>query len=74
LEVCIDTWPGLHPYIEIEAPTEDLVLWIVKLFGLQISEGLYGGSESAYEKELWIPPTELVILPEITFENPPKKK
>lgn len=25
VEVCIDTWPGLRPYIEIEAPTEELV-------------------------------------------------
>lgn len=72
IEVCIDTWPGLRPYIEIEAPTEKQVIFMVEKFGLNFEEGLYGWSETAYEKELWIPVSELVTLSEITFANPPK--
>ncbi len=74
VEICIDTWPGLRPYIEIEAPTEKQVIFMVEKFWLHFEEGLYGWSEAAYEKELWIPISELVTLPEITFANPPKKR
>ncbi len=74
VEICIDTWPGLRPYIEIEAPTEKQVIFMVEKFWLHFEEGVYGWSEAAYEKELWIPVSELVTLSEITFENPPKKR
>lgn len=32
VEICIDTWPGLRPYIEIEAPTEKQVIFMVEKF------------------------------------------
>lgn len=38
VEVCIDTWPGLDPYIEIEAPTEKQVMFMVEKFGLNFEE------------------------------------
>lgn len=72
IEVCIDTWPWLNPYIEIEWPTEEQVKWMVEKLGFNLEEWLYGGSESVYEKELWIHPSVLVKIPEITFKNPPK--
>lgn len=74
VELCIDTWPGLSTYIEIEAPTEAQVITITKNLGFNFQEWLYGWSEVVYEKELWIAPSELVKLPEITFKNPPKSK
>lgn len=74
VEVCIDTWPWLSPYIEIEAPNESDVMNITDKLGFNFDEWLYGGTEVVYKKELWIDPSELVKIPEITFKNQPIKK
>ncbi len=71
VEVCIDTWPGLNPYIEIEGKDSDIVKTYVEKLWFNIKEWLYWGSEVVYEKELGIPVDILIKLPEITFDNPP---
>lgn len=72
IEACIDTWPWLMPYIEIEWPTEQEVIEIVNKLWFHIEDGMFGGTELVYEKELWIPQSILLKLPEITFNTPPK--
>ena len=72
IEVCIDTWPGLSPYIEIEGKDPDLVKAYVEKLWYNFNDWLYWGSEVVYEKELWIPIDMLIKLPKITFDNPPK--
>lgn len=74
VEVCIDTWPWLKPYIEIEGKSPDIVRVYTEKLGFDFSEGLFGGSEVVYEKELWIPSTVLTKLPIISFDNPPQYK
>lgn len=42
VEICIDTWPGLNTYIEIEAPMESQVIATINNLGFNFEEGLYG--------------------------------
>lgn len=72
IEVCIDTWPWLNPYIEIEWPTERSVREIVSELWLEWDEGIFWGSEVIYEKELGIPREVFIKIPVISFQNPPK--
>ena len=72
IEICIDTWPGLLPYIEIEGKNQEIVKKYVEKMWYDLHDWLFGGSEVVYEKELGIDPKILISLPEITFKNPPK--
>lgn len=72
VEICIDTWPWLKPYIEIEGEDESAVKKIVIELWLDWENGLFWGSEVVYEKELNIPKNIFIKMPLISFENPPK--
>ncbi|OGF34204.1 hypothetical protein A2223_01225, partial [Candidatus Falkowbacteria bacterium RIFOXYA2_FULL_35_8] len=74
-EISIDTWPGLKPFIEIEAKNEKTVKKITKLLGFDYSEAIFGPVGLIYEKELNISQEQINNhTPEITFKNPPKLK
>ncbi len=47
-EVVIDVWPWLDPYIEIEAPTEDIVRSAAVQLGLSWEDAFYGRVEHVY--------------------------
>jgi predicted adenylyl cyclase CyaB len=74
VEATIDTWPGLEPCVEIEAVTEDEVHAAAEDLGFEKQDALFGGIDFVYEKCTGIPAKEINFLPEITFENPPRKK
>lgn len=73
VEITIDTWPGLSPFVEIEAETEEVVREVSKELGFDFEKAVFGSIDLVYEKELGIPATTIIKLPEITFVNPPKK-
>ncbi|MDD4607235.1 MAG: CYTH domain-containing protein [Patescibacteria group bacterium] len=74
-EICLDTWPGLEPFIEIEAQDEALVKKISQDLDLDYSQALFGPVHVVYEKKLGISADEINNhTPEITFDNPPQKK
>ena len=73
VEVTIDTWPGLNPFVEIEAATEDIVRKVSGELGFDFEKAVFGSIDLVYEKELGIPAETIIRLPEITFSNPPKK-
>lgn len=73
VEVTIDTWPGLNPFVEIEAETEEVVREVSKELGFDFEKAVFGSIDIVYEKELGIPAATIIKLPEITFANPPKK-
>jgi len=72
-EVTIDTWPGLNPFVEVEAETEELVRKVSGELGFDFTKAVFGSIDIVYEKELGIPANIIIKLPEITFANPPKK-
>ncbi len=74
VEVTIDTWPGLDPFVEVEGHSEADVKSVVEALELNYEEALFGSVDIIYEKKLGIPPDVINMhTPEITFENPPKK-
>lgn len=73
VEATIDTWPGLNPFVEIEAETEEIVRRVSEELGFDFEKAVFGSIDIVYEKELGIPATTIIKLPEITFANPPKK-
>ncbi|MFZ4462016.1 MAG: class IV adenylate cyclase [Patescibacteria group bacterium] len=42
IEVCIDTWPGLNPYIEIEGQDPEIVKNYTEKLGFNFDDGLFG--------------------------------
>ena len=73
VEVTIDTWPGLKPFIEIEGANEEIVKKISQDLGFDFKQAIFGSIDIVYEKELGIPREKIIDLSEITFTNPPKK-
>lgn len=75
LEISIDTWPGLDPFVELEGDDEQTVKQVAEELGFDYTEAIFGPVGLIYEKKLGI--TAQVInneTPEITFENPPKQQ
>ena len=73
VEVTIDTWPGLNPFVEIEGVDEKTVREVSNELGFDFEKAVFGSIDLVYEKELGIPAETIIRLPEITFANPPNK-
>lgn len=73
LEVVIDTWPGLRPYLEVEAASIEQVHTEAEALGFDPADGIAGGTELVYQIELGIDPRVIKALPLITFQNPPRR-
>lgn len=73
VEVTIDTWPGLNPFVEVEGVNEKTVREVSNELGFDFEKAVFGSIDLVYEKELGIPAVTIIKLPEITFTNPPKK-
>ncbi len=73
IEIMIDLWPWLNPFVEIEWETEEIVKKYSKLLWFNYEEGLFWTVDQVYLKELWIKPEKINNLSEITFDNIPKK-
>ncbi len=73
IEVTIDTWPGLNPFIEIESSTEDKLKASSAELGYEYNNAVFGSIDMIYEKELGIPASTITKLPEITFAIIPTK-
>lgn len=73
IEVTIDTWPGLNPFIEIEGVDEKTVREVSSELGFNFEKAIFGSIDLVYEKEIGIPAGKIIRLPEITFSNPPKE-
>lgn len=73
VEVMIDTWPGLNPFVEIEGASEKTVREVSNELGFDFEKAVFGSIDIVYEKELGIPAETMIRLPKITFANPPKK-
>jgi adenylate cyclase class IV len=71
IEICIDTWPGVKTYIEIEATDEEAVRKACVELNLDFNVALFGGITTVYEAELGMSGEEFSKLKEVTFEKPP---
>ncbi|MDR3571322.1 MAG: hypothetical protein P4L81_03940, partial [Candidatus Pacebacteria bacterium] len=48
VEVMIDEWPGLEPYVEIEGPTERAVVDASEALGFDYSQAVFGSAGKVY--------------------------
>ena len=70
VEIVIDTWPYLQPYIEIEAKNKDIVEKYSSLLGFNLEHDAYFGSvDVLYKKQFNIPKDIFVNIKTITFNN-----
>ena len=71
-EICIDTWPWIPTFMEIEGPTEDAVWKVAKLLGYTKKQAKYGSVDTTYQHYYGIE-TDIVNLhtPEILFDMTP---
>ena len=72
IEICIDTWPWLPPFIEIEGPSEEAVWGIAEQLGFDKTQAKFGSVDTTYQHYYGIDP-EIVNLhcPEIAFDIEP---
>jgi adenylate cyclase class 2 len=73
VEVVIDEWPGLRPFIEIEGPGNHLVEAAAKALGFSMDQAIFGGVGKIYQMELGYVPEVVNNWPVISFVNPPKR-
>lgn len=72
VEIVIDEWPWLSPYIEIEAPSEDLVISTSEKLGFNWVDAIFGDVMAAYRAQyphLGLNDT-VGNLPEVRFGDP----
>lgn len=71
-EVTIDTWPGLRPFVEIEAHDEETVQNVSAVLGFKYADAKFCEVSTVYFEELGIPPDIMKNhTPIITFDHPP---
>ncbi len=71
-EITIDTWPGLRPFVEVEAHDETTVRAASELLGFTYADAKFCEVSTIYFEELGIPKEVMKnAMPVITFENPP---
>ena len=72
VEICIDTWPWLPTFIEIEGSTEASVWETAAKLGLDKSKAKFGSVDTTYQHYYGIDPNVINLhTPEITFEMDP---
>lgn len=72
VEICIDTWPWIPTFIEIEGPTEDSVWQTAARLGLDRSQAKFGSVDTTYQHYYGIDPDVINSqTPEISFDITP---
>ena len=72
VEICIDTWPWLPTFIEIEGPTEELVWKTAKKLGFEKSQAKFGSVDTTYQHYYGVETDQVNLhCPEISFNIEP---
>lgn len=75
VEVAIDEWPWINPFVEIEGPSENAVRSIAERLGFDWNEAVFGGVASVYVRsytDMGDKAAEIInrATPVIRFEDP----
>jgi len=71
VEVVLDEWPWLNPYIEIEGVSEQHVKTAAEHLGFEWKNAVFGAAPQAYQVQY--PegnPRELITIPRVAFDEP----
>lgn len=74
VEICIDTWPWIPTFVEVEGPSEKAVWETAKKLGLKKEKAKFGSVDTTYQHYYGID-TDTVNLhtPKILFDMEPPK-
>ncbi len=72
VEIELDEWPWIKPFIEIEAPNEEKLREVTKQLGLDFKDALHGSVEIAYQAEYDVTELDVDSWKEIEFIKTPK--
>ena len=68
-EICIDTWPWIPSFVEVEGPSEEKVWETAKMLGLEKSQAKFGSVDSTYNIYYGVDCDEVNLkTPVITFD------
>lgn len=67
VQIELDEWPWIKPFMEIEAPSEKLLRKTAEKLGLDWAQALHGSVEIAYQAEYDVTEQEVDSWPEILF-------
>lgn len=72
VEIVLDIWPWLDPYIEIEGPTQESVMKVAGNLNLEWDEAVFGDVMAAYRIQYpHLGPSDTVAnIPEVRFGDP----
>jgi len=72
VEITIDEWPFLEPFVEVEGESEEVVKMASEKIGFDYSTALFCAVGILYKRKYGMHPDEINNLPGITFdsENP----
>lgn len=71
VEVVLDEWPWLNPYIEVEGSAEGDVMRTARLLGFSWEEAVFGPTPQAYQVQY--PKgdaAQLIEIPRVAFDEP----
>lgn len=71
VQIELDTWPWIPSFIELEAPTEELLKETALQLGLRIEDALHGSVETAYQDIYDVTEEEIDSWEEIVFSDVP---
>lgn len=71
VQVELDEWPWIDPFIEIEGPNEAAVHEVATRLGFDVTAAVHGSVEVAYQAEYDVTEDEIDSWPEITFTKTP---
>lgn len=72
VEIPLDTWPWIPPFVEIESTNTKAVRDVAKLLGLPWDKALFGSVEIAYRQYFDVSDAEVYNWPQLTFGPVPK--
>lgn len=72
VEVVLDEWPWLNPFIEIEGPSKESVMKVADKMGFAWKDAVFGSVTVAYRKQYPDITSEdhISVIPEIKFDLP----
>ncbi len=71
VEIEIDEWPWIPPFVEIEGKSEKEVRQTAGALGFEWPEALFGSVENIYQQHYQVTEEEVDSWPEITFTPVP---
>jgi adenylate cyclase class 2 len=69
VEITIDGWPFLEPFVEIEGKSEQEVRDMSKKLGFDFSDAVFGGADELYNKKYGIDKEIINTTPKLRFED-----